>query len=244
MEILDIPLSNSPYIYFNPNPAIQDLLDNFKTIKKEFMKLATHFHVTKTIYKLDDFPDDNSTNKTNQYDKMYTGKFKSIQLLTRDTLLDYLEKKTCNWEPNEKIRVNKNLRLVAPFHVKYMLKYMDILGAVTYNISYPGSNLKHHFGLDKDYIRVHLCIHESKDCVFDIENWRHVWKEGEVFGFDDYYVFHGTNHSATSTTPRSILMLDIKKTYLQEYATSWPIRNTRLNKHDFLEANPLRGWDS
>lgn len=243
-EILDIPLSSSPYIYFNKNPAIQDLLDNFKTLKKEFMQMAVYKKLTRNVDKLDLNSQTGGSNKSNQYGTMYTGSYKSIQLFMRDTLLDHIEKENDNWTPDEKVRIKLELKPYAPYHFQYILKYINIIGAVNYNISYPGSRLRHHFGLDQDYIRLHLCIIESKECIFDIENHKQPWREGEIFGFDDYYVLHGTNHAITSNTPRSILMIDMKKTYLQEYARNWPKRNKRMSKEIFLKINPLIGWDS
>lgn len=217
----------NPYIYFNTNPAIQDLLDNFLILKQEFYRLAQYYKLCGPEHKLYVDPDTSKINKTNQYGKMYKGTYKSIQLFMRDTLLDDIEKEDGKWKPDEKVRIRLQLEYVAPYHFKYIGNYQSIIGAVNYNISYPGSRLSHHYGLDKNYIRLHLCIVESSKCVFDIENWRHSWKEGEIFGFDDYYVFHGTNHDITCKQPRSILMIDMKKDYLKEYAITWPVRENR-----------------
>ena len=242
--IQNIPYKESPYIYFNPNPAIQDLLDNFSVIKKEFINLAKHHRLCGEEGNLYVDPGPIGVDKTNQHNKMYKGTYKSIQLFMRDTLFDAIEKKNGNWKPNETERIKTTLVPFAPYHFKYILKYKDIIGAVNYNISYPGSRLSHHYGLDKDYIRLHYCIIESPKCVFDIENWRHSWKEGEIFGFDDYYTYHGTNHDITCDTPRSILMIDIKKDYLKDYAKTWPVRSFRFPNSVVKKMINLKGWDN
>ena len=58
---------------------------------------------------------------------------------------------------------------------------------------------------------------------------RHEWIDGELFGFDDCNVFHGTKH--TGDEPRIIMLVDILKSAVQPYAKHWPVReNIPRNK--------------
>lgn len=244
---INFKMVESPYIVFNDKcRAINELLDNFDTIKDEFLIMGQR---QKLVFKnkhmvLNPNPTYAGYRKTNQKGLMYKGEYRSIQLFMRSTLLDDIEKANGNWQPDETERIRYDFLHVAPFHKSWIHKYRDILGAVNYNISYPGSRLRHHFGLDPNYIRLHLGVVVNDDsCVFDIENWRYTWKEREIIGFDDYNVYHGTNHHIDSKSPRSILMIDIDKNYLKPYALNWPVRTERIPPRLLLAINPFKGWD-
>jgi len=245
MNLMDhIPFKESPFIYFTDQcEALRELSDNFDIIKKEFHSLAWYQRLGTKISLHQSPPDVSNKTRWRPEGNIYSGNFKSIQLFMRSKLLDESEKISGNWSHDEKVRRSYQFKQYAPFHFEFISKYEHFLGAVNYNISYPGARLNHHYGLAPEYIRVHLCITESPGCIFDIENWRHTWKEGEIFGFDDYNVYHGTNHDSKSHAVRAILMLDIKKSYLKPYAKNWPVRNYRLPKTILLKINPLKGWD-
>lgn len=245
---INFKMGESPYIFFNQKcPPINELLDNFDTIKSEFLALARR---QKLAYRnkqmvLTPNPMYAGYNKTNQKGQMYKGTYKSIQLFMRSTLLDDIEKKNGNWQPDETERLQRKYVREAPFHLEWIRKYKDLVGAVNYNISYPGSRLSHHLGLNPNYIRLHMgVVVNDNACVFDIENWRYVWKERELMGFDDYYVYHGTNHSIESNSPRAILMIDLDKNYLKPYALNWPVRTERIPLKLLLAINPIKGWDT
>lgn len=241
----NIPYKESPYIYFNENPPLKLLIDNFEIFKKEFKILATYHKLADENGNLYLDPGNIGVDKTNQHGKMYKGLYKAINLFARDTLLDDIEKKNGNWKPDEKVRIRTSFTKFAPKHFEFILRYKDIIGAVTYNISYPGSVLTHHYGLDSNYIRLHICVIESKDCIFDIEGWKYEWKEGDIIGFDDYYSFHGTKHDKNSENPRAILMVDMLKTYLKPYAKNWPIRQgKRLERNTITQISKWKGWDN
>ncbi len=237
-------MTQDPYIYFNSNPFTDELVNNWEIFRDEFIILAKQYGLADPSGNLILDPDKNSVNKTNRDNAtMYKGNFKSIQLYMTDTMLDEVEKESNEWGKNEKERIRWDRLELNPFTKQFVLKYKDQLGAVNYNISYPGSRLRHHLGLDGQYLRLHLCVIESQGCVFDIEGWRHTWKNGELFAFDDGHVFHGTDHDPAVNTPRAILMFDVKKTFLKEFAKTWPCRIEKPNVSGIKKLGLFQGWE-
>lgn len=227
-----------PYIYFNNCPVIDSLSYNWKIIKEEFYSALIHIDILKQDKILSNDLT-SSGKKPNALDILYSGSFKGINLYIKDSLIDSYEKEEMKWKEYEKERINPLINKM-PFMKDFFKKNKNLLGSITFNISHPGSTLRHHFGLDPNYIRIHLCLLEDKRCVFDIENNRHIWSEGEIFGFDDYYVLHGTRHYPDGHGPRIIMLMDINKDYLKPYAKTWPCRNQRPNIKELL---PLNDWD-
>jgi hypothetical protein len=234
---MTFPLKDSPYIYFNSNPIVDEIINNRQTIINEFFAAAKHRQLTTDYNKLNtesDFLNEAVSKKANA--SMYDGSFKSITLYMTNKLLDEPEKKEANWGVDETERFNKELVRLMPWSTTFIFKHKNNIGAFNFNISYPGSRLDHHLGLDSNYIRLHFCIQASPHCVFDIEGWKHVWEEGEIFGFDDGNVFHGTNHKdAEGATPRIILMIDMLKSCLEPYAKTWPCRDRKPTRQDVLK---------
>lgn len=228
----------NPYIYFQRSPIIDHLQNNWKDIRKEFYDALTFIKIFKEGKIV---PNEVSTQgkKPNALDILYSGSFKGINLYIKDTLIDDYEKKDMDWKVKEKERINPLINKM-PFIKEFFITNRKLIGSITFNISHPGSTLRHHFGLDPNYLRIHLCLLEDSRCVFDIENHKHVWKEGELFGFDDYYVLHGTKHYSDGAGPRIIMLMDIDKNYLKDYAISWPCREQRPNLNEIL---PLDGWE-
>lgn len=227
-----------PYIYFNPNPFCDSLKSNWQTIRKE---LYDFMHVRGIVDKEGNILSNDQTQsgvKPNALETLYSGSFKSLCIYIKENMLDKFEMAAMNWQPGEKERWSPYARRMG-FLSPFIYAYKDIIGSAVFNISYPGSELKHHFGLDPDYLRLHLCIKEDAHCVFDIENHRHTWKEGELFGFDDGNVLHGTKHFIEGAGPRIILLMDVKKEYLKPFAKNWPCRETRPK---ISELPPLMGW--
>jgi len=236
-------LTESPYIYFNSNPVTDELVNNWQLLREEFLIVARDQELASEDNQLTSILANKKAayNKTNQHSTMYRGTFKSIQLYMTSSLLDNIEKANGGWT-TETERVNYKCLEMMPLHKSFLLKNKDLIGAFNYNISYPGSRLKHHLGLDNQYIRLHLCLIGSPGCIFDIENWRHSWKEGELFGFDDGNVYHGTDHKFENSVPRVILMIDMKKSYLEQYAKNWPVRAEKPNLVSLLNLTPFKGW--
>ncbi len=239
-------LTENPYISFSSNEATDRLLDNYDVIKKEFLEAAKKRSISQTqdgrLLQHNLLESKNTSPKANN--SMYTGKFQSITLYMTKSLLDEPEKKEANWRESETERFADNLLEVMPFCKQYILDFKNVISSFFFNVSYPGSRLVHHLGLDPTCIRLHYCIMESPGCTFDIENWSHVWKEREIFGFDDGNVFHGTNHKKIGAfKPRVILIIDIKKDYIKPFANNWPCRTVTPTRAEILEQVKLKGWD-
>lgn len=217
---------DSNYIYFNEHPILDYLKQNWQQIRNEF------FDWVPSLINNDD-PTGNGTKanyiSTAQYlnTVVYNGEFKSIPVFMRDTLLDKHEAAASFWpgfqeKGGAKFMLRQERVSAMPTIGKWITDNLDVLGSAQFNICMPGSHLNHHWGLDYRYLRFHLVLKEAKDCVFDIENERHEWKDGELFGFDDSMVLHGTRH--TGTEPRTIFIFDILKTAVKDSAQHWPIR--------------------
>ena len=235
-------MQESQYIYFNSNPILDPLVANYKTIKDEYMAwLPTHIGPgglndktspgTKPV-----LPNDDQYKKENSY---AGPTIKSTCLMIRDTLLDPREAVPLGWPDFQKggpkflYRKERNL----PFIKKWIDEHWDIVGSVQYNTMQGGTTLNHHWGLDYNYLRLHLVLEEAEGCIFDLENERHQWVEGELFGFDDSIVLHGTHHYGTK--PRTILLIDILKSAVQPYAKTWPIKPWKERKdREHIEINP------
>jgi hypothetical protein len=238
-------LTENPYFYFNSNPVIDTLLDNFDVLKQEFLTAAKLRGLVDQTGALvnGEILDDRISSKLNN--SMYVGKFKSINLYITDLFLDEPEKKEMQWRPGETERFATNLLDVMPFTNSYIQQHKDFIGAFNYNISYPGSRLRHHLGLNPEYIRIHYCLFESPFCMFDIEGWSRTWKSGEIFGFDDGNVFHGTDHkNLLGAAPRVILMIDMKKSYVKPYIKNYSGRSFRPTRQEILAQVKLKDWDN
>lgn len=237
-------LTENPYFYFDSNPVTDALLDNFDLLKQEFLiaaKLRGLVDHTGALVK-GEMLDNKISSKLNN--SMYVGKFKSINLYITETFLDEPEKKEMYWRPGETERFATRLLELMPFTNSYVREYKDLIGAFNYNISYPGSRLQHHLGLNPEYIRIHYCLFESPYCLFDIEGWSRVWKAGEIFGFDDGNVFHGTDHkNLPDASPRVILMIDMKKSYIKPYIKNYSGRSFTPTRQEILTQVKLRDWN-
>ena len=219
---------SSHYIYFESNPILDPLVENWRQIRDEFF--ARLYKELGDKHKLED---DNTPGQKSNYvtdtfkTVLYQGNFKAMPIFLRDKLIDSHEAKQMNWQNwqkpgGAKTRFWEERMNAMPTIKQWLDKYIDIVGAVTYNICLPGSRLNHHWGLAPEYLRLHLTLKEAEGCVFDIENERKQWVDGELFAFDDCNVLHGTRH--TGTEPRTIVLIDILKSQLQSYAKTWPCR--------------------
>jgi hypothetical protein len=240
-------LTASPYIYFNSNPITDPLINNFDLLKEEFFIAAQQRKVASAAGKIINIrsvlKNTNISPKLNN--SMYSGNFNSITLYMTSLFLDEPEKKEVSWRDNEEERFAWNLLDLMPFTKSYLLEHKDAIGAFNYNVSYPGSRLEHHLGLNPNYIRLHYCLMASLGCVFDIEGWRHSWQEKELFGFDDGNVFHGTDHKISDySQPRIILMIDMKKSYIDKYAKNIFYRSFTPTRQELISQIKFNKWDS
>ena len=221
-------MEQSNYIYFNPCKLLDPLTENWTTIRDEFTAVVrkeatlapppsqgTHMG-TKANY---------LTDLTGE--PLYVGDFKAMPVFLRENFVDRHEAKSMNWENwkqpgGDKLKFREDRLRAMPFMQNWIWRNIDVLGAVTFNIALSGSKLNHHWGLVDDHLRFHLVLKQASGAVFDIENERHEWVDGELFGFDDCNVFHGTKH--TGTEPRIIMLVDILKSAVESHAKTWPVR--------------------
>ncbi len=90
--------------------------------------------------------------------------------------------------------------LVARFPVTWAA-IRDIPGLFSAIISVhePGTHLKRHRGVTKGMITVHLPLrvprHATERCRIDVDGAIHVWRDGELFIFDDTYEHEAWNDS-------------------------------------------------
>ena len=217
----EIFLTQSPYWQFLPNPITDPLVENWETIRDQFFQHNIKFSsVSRT----------KPNGKTWASDSiLYTGEIHTDCLMIRREQLSDYEKTSMGWLPNEQIRWWHNKKITQPCLWNWTETHQDYIGAVTFITSFPGAKLTHHWGCDEiDYTRIHICLTEDPDCVFNIEGWEHSWKTGECFGFDDGSVLHGTRHSGTK--PRTILSIDILTTVMQPWVKNWSCRRPRPAK--------------
>jgi len=219
----------SHIIRFNRNNFLDYLTDNWKPISDEFSSWfleheKTHGPKIKA----------NVATAQTQSLPLYTGMFKSVVIKIEDTLLLESEARSLHWENFGKTGAVKTLyreqwlEQMPTLH-QWVVQHYDIIGSVQFNTSMPGSLLRHHFGNDPKYLRLHLTLKEAPGCMFNIENEIYEWKDGDLIGFDDAIVYHGTKH--TGTEERVILVIDVLKSAVKEHAVDWSIREG-LTKRD------------
>lgn len=230
-------LVDNPYIYFNSNPLSNFLIKNYSHIKAEFYGLLKGEFNYVPDQPVADKPNAEVEGYSGTH-SLYKGLFNSVPLYIRREIIDEYE--AVGWQEDVKEKVYER-RIQNLGYLKYFInEFKPVIGGVTFNISFPGSNLSHHFGVNSDYLRLHMCIKEDPGCFFDIENWKHCWKEGELFGFDDAWVLHGTRHfTSLAKGTRIIMLIDVKKNYLRPYAKNWPCRTEAPTKFDMPR---LDGW--
>lgn len=217
----------SHYIYFNSNPITDPLFTLYDSIKYEFYELLRfEGHLAKNEQDLIDWDiihgkKINAVMSGTDNKILYSGKLKSMPLYLRDTLTDESEKEGLGWKENETERLwNTRLRIMPVLNAWFRTN-KETIGQITFNVMAPGATLTHHWGLDRRYIRMHLCLKADPACVFDIQGERHAWIEKELFGFDDGNVFHGTAHRGNDY--RIIMMIDVLKDIIEPYAKTWPV---------------------
>jgi len=213
----------SNYIKFNKNPVTDYLTDNWGKILDEFLaqRKSKMGHDLLNVQ-----VESNKLNAITFHEKkpLYEGNIIAAALYLKHEILSEAEIKQLKWKTDEKERWWLDNIEGMPTLEKWINEYKEHLASVVFYAAQPGAIINHHYGVDSSYpnIRLHLCLTSDPECWFDIENERHSWIKGDLFGFDDASFFHGIKHNGT--TPRIILVIDIKKTLLKEHAINWPCR--------------------
>ena len=211
----------SKIIQFDPNPITDYLLENWQQILTEFLEQR------KIKLGLDLLEVQNSSNKLNavthhEQRPLYEGNILAAALYIKKEVLSLAESKNMSWGADEQERWWMDNLEQMPTIKKWVYEHIDSLASCVFYTAQPGSCINHHYGVDstKDNIRIHLCLTDDPECVFDIENERHVWKTGEIFGFDDALFYHAIKHKGIN--PRTVLVVDIKKSVMKPFAKNWP----------------------
>jgi hypothetical protein len=155
---------------------------------------------------------------------LYEGNIIAVALYASIGVLSDTEISNLNWQPDEKERHWFDNIQGMPTLAKWIEDYKEHIESVVFYAAQPGAIINHHYGVDTAYqnIRIHLCLTADPDCWFDIENERHSWIEGDIFGFEDASFFHGIKHNGVK--PRIVLAIDIHKSIMKEHAINWPNR--------------------
>ena len=225
----------SPFIEFYPNPFTDHLQQNWQGIRDEYYWYLRKHGIM----------DDNNviTQKKlqehnplpNSNDNLYTKEWTSDGFFVRPNILCEDQQARIYWG-TEQYRMKPEI-YDCPNILYIYEKWKDHLGSIVFNISYPGSTLNHHYGVDSQYIRMHVCIKTEEHCTFDVENHRRGWNDGDVFGFDDANYWHGTIHRPEGKHERIILLVDITKEFVKTWAKTWPVRDKRP-----LETVKINPW--
>ena len=242
--------TNNPshYMYFDPNPITDPLELNYDTVKNEFYDLLRfEQHIKNTggenpalNWGMEMGKKLNRESMSFDGAPLYFGNFKAIPVFLRKSLLDDAEKRDMVWGEKEQRRIYHTRLKQMPFLRDWIDANFDAIGAVTFNIMHPGTTLNHHWGLDRRYLRCHLCFKADPYCVFDIQGEQHAWKEKEIFGFDDGSVLHGTAHRGSDF--RIIMLFDVLKTSLRPYTKNWNCRDDWTTWDGTKQRPPREQW--
>ncbi len=212
------------FIRFSSNPITDYLTENYQKIRDEYIRRQ---QLVKNVNVLEIQTTANKVNAITIHEKkpLYEGVMYVSSVLLTSEVLSNPEKKGLNWGEDEDERwFMPDLAENMPTLDHWIQQHRPYIASIMFNVAQPGVKLNHHYGPDsnKDNFRIHLCLTADPGCYFDIENEQHIWEEGELFGFDDAFVYHGIKHDGTQ--PRIIIAIDIKKSVLQEYAIGWEER--------------------
>lgn len=210
----------SNIIRFSSNPFTDFLLQNWEQIRDEYIAQRQR------KFKINLLEPQTQSNKLNgvtyhKKEALFEGNIHAAALFFKAEVLSDYEKEALQWGDSEKERFFQDNIDEMPTIGKWMRKWQSELASVIFYTAQPGCRINHHYGVDtqKDNLRIHLCLTDDPLCVFDIENERHVWKAGEVFGFDDNAYYHGIKHEGVN--PRSVVVIDVKKSFICPFATNW-----------------------
>ena len=213
----------SNYIKFNYNPITGYLTDNWGKIRDEFL-VQRNTKIGHDLLEVQSESNKLTAITLHEKKPLYQGNIIAAALYVKDEILSVPEAAQLNWEATEKERWWMDNVQGMPTLAKWIEEYKDSVAGVVFYAAQPGAVINHHYGVDSTYnnIRLHLCLTADPNCWFDIENERHSWIEGDIFGFDDASFFHGIKHNGVR--PRIVLVIDIKKDLLKQHAINWTDR--------------------
>lgn len=211
---------------FNPNPVTDPLLNNRSLIKEELISCYKEVREI-NLEEVQNLSTKLQFSLPNGKKSFYEGNIISVPLLVRLGCFSEDEAKVMKWEEGEEERIYRHYYDKMSFLKSWIEENNSDITSVVFFVAQPKSFIRHHYGVPESYknFRLHLCLQEDLGCVFDLENERYVWREGELIGFDDSMVYHGIKHDGTR--PRIILSIDIAKSKMEQYALPY-------NKREFV----------
>lgn len=218
----------SNILRFKSNPITDYLTENWEIIRDEYF----NFHLENTFL---DFREINGLSNTPnaivkrktykntiEEKSFFVGDLYSTGLYVHTNSVGSAEKEKMNWGDHEVERIYEKTIIGMPTIGAWVKKYYKFTTLILFHTAQPGVWIAHHYGLDSNAynVRCHLGLDDDPLCEFDLENERYVWKNGDLIGFKDGYVYHGVRHLGTK--PRTILLFDMDYQLLKPYIVNDP----------------------
>ena len=209
------------YIDISEFPLCLSLKENYKQIREELYYLVEKKYIGKKPNNVMGVKQKRSNGKI-----LYSGQIESSFTRIADKSCSITELNAIYGSTSEsraasleKLKIKQQITVTLE---KCLEPYLEYVGSVGFNIINPGSFLNQHYGMCNDYVRIHMGIDCDPGAVFYLENLPpRTWEPAKLFAFSDGEAFHGTEHAGT--TPRSILLVDIKKTAFSSLKEEkWP----------------------
>jgi aspartyl/asparaginyl beta-hydroxylase (cupin superfamily) len=212
------------YLDVSEIPLVQNLKNNFSEIRKEFFRIASS---------LTEKPNNTMTDyqKSSNGKILYDGKFQLAFTRVERESCSIPEFKAAFGDKEGNVtresidraeRMFEHRRQLTPTLESCLLPYINDIGTVGFNVIYPGTKLNMHYGMSKNYIRIHMGLLCDPGAVFYVEDLPpRTWEPGKVFAFSDGDTFHGTVHNGELA--RAILLIDLHKRAFKEFKDElWP----------------------
>lgn len=241
----------SNILRFKPNPITDYLLENWETIRDEFFDFhlknsSIDFRKINTLANKPNVIIKRKTSKNTLEEKpFFVGDLYSTVLYLHADSLGYLEKEKINWNEYEIERIyEKNIEGM-PTIGAWVKEYYKFTTLINFHTAQPGMWLTHHYGMDSNAhtVRCHLGLDDDPLCEFDLENERYVWKNGDLIGFRDGYVYHGVRHLGTK--PRTIFLFDIDYSIIKPFIINdKPVPEPFIKRKDRIPPKIINWYDS
>lgn len=92
-----------------------------------------------------------------------------------------------------------------------LVRIRDHAPEVCYSVLTPGTHILKHRGVTNTRLVTHLPLVIPENCAINVGGEEKVWREGEVFSFDDTYEHEAWNRSERT---RVVMLLDVWNPYL------------------------------
>lgn len=230
----------SAYIPVADLPLVQELIASYNKIvidaKKLFETEAYQPKMRTTVI--------GGRNISRKGMSSYYGQARAVSWHVDERTLDPAEHLICFGNTPEqkqtKLDLYKLRRSYCPTIDKLLIDYKDVLMSTSTFALWPGAQITPHYGVNNEYVRIHLCLQENPGCRFFTEHDEpRTWYQRQVFGFLDYEVLHWVifDDEPEANQERIILNVDVEKSY---YTHFYPgVLDARLEQLDRVKNLPL-----